>query len=109
MRRKLLAIFISLYLFSGCSLLIKEAVLDARNDISHKDYKSALSSIDEVESDLPKLTKSQRAEALLLKALALHGLERHEEATEVLNTLVADYSDCDFSAQAKILLAKWNK
>ncbi len=107
MRLKLIVVFIVVCLSGGCGLLTKEAVLDARDDIENKEYRDALVSLEEIESDLPDLTSNQRAEVYFLKARALYRLDRFEEANNALQIIVSQHADNDFSAQAKVLLEKW--
>ncbi len=109
MKRRLLAALLIIFIFAGCGLLIKEAVLDAREDIADKNYKDAIASLESVEKDMSGLTNNQKAEIYLLKALAFRGADRFEEAYAALEIVKNKYSDCDFSAQAEVLLKKWQE
>ncbi|MCP3923058.1 MAG: tetratricopeptide repeat protein [Desulfobacterales bacterium] len=106
--KKIFTILLILLLLSGCSLLTKENVLDAREEIADKDYKDAVKSLESVESDINDMTPDQKGEFYILKARALFALERYEEAIFCLNKVIKLNPDSLFEVQAKVLLKKWS-
>ncbi len=106
--KKIFTILLILLLLSGCSLLTKENILDARDEIADADYKDAIKSLESVESDIKDMTPDQKGEFYILKARALHELERDEEAIFCLKKVIKLNPDSIFEAQAKVLLTKWN-
>lgn len=107
--KKLLSIIFIIFLVSGCGLLAQENILDAREDLEENQYKEALQSLESVESDIEDMSPDQKGEFFILKARALHGLERYEEAKYCLNSILKQNPDSLFEAQAKALLTKWSK
>lgn len=107
--KKLLSIILVIFLVSGCGLLAQENILDAREDLKDSQFKDALKSLDSVESDVKDMTPDQKGEYYILRARALHGLERYEEAIYCLNTILKQNPDSLFEAQAKALLGKWKQ
>ncbi|MBU3916482.1 hypothetical protein KKA14_13190 [bacterium] len=108
MRSKLIIVLLSVCFLTNCGLLTKEAVMDAHEDVFIRNYKEALNALEDVEPGLSDLTRNQQAEVYLIKAKALYGLDRFEEANKTLTILISNYSDCDFSAQAAALLKIWD-
>jgi tetratricopeptide (TPR) repeat protein len=107
--KRLLSIILVIFLVSGCGLLVQENILDAREDLKDSQFKDALKSLDSVESDVKDMTPDQKGEYYILKARALHGLERYEEAIYCLNAILKHNPDSLFEAQAKALLTRWNE
>ncbi|MBU3916481.1 hypothetical protein KKA14_13185 [bacterium] len=102
-----LAILITVFLLAGCGILSKGALYGARNDIENKEYVSALNNL--TDANFSDLSEEQKEEVSFLRAKALYGLNRTEEALAVLTFMIEKYPDSKFGPQAKGLLKKWSE
>ncbi len=108
MRYKLLILVISAAFLTGCSgMLTSGALHSARGEIDDKEYREALSSL--TDANFSGLSQEQLAEVSFLRAKALFGLMRTDEAEAVLRFIIVQYPDTKYTLQAKALLAKWSK
>ncbi len=108
MQRKWLIITIAIILSAGCSsMLTKGALYGARSDIEDRDYQSALENL--TDANFSDLTPEQKIEVSFLRAQALKGLHRYDEAEAVLNFLIEKYPNSKYVPQARGLLKKWSK
>ncbi len=108
MRYKLLLITILISLLAGCSgMMTKGAIHSARSDITSGDYDDAIIKL--TDANFSGLSEAQIVEVTFLKARALYGLYKEEEAKAVLNFLIINYPDSKYSPQARSLIIKWKK
>ena len=105
---KLLLILILISLLAGCSsMMTKGAIHSARSDITDGDYSDAIEKL--TDANFSGLSDAQNIEVTFLKARALYGQYREEEAKAVLHFLIANYPDSKYSPQARALIIKWGK
>lgn len=108
MKKFIFVLLITIFI-SGCGLINQERVLDARDYIQEKEYRSAIKTLNKVHGDVAKMTKDQKGEYYILRAQALKELERYEEAENALKKVSEVNPGSVFEAQAKALLIKWKR
>ena len=97
------AIFIML--FTGCGVVTKGALHSARSNLEDRDYNEALSDL--TEANFSGLDESQKPEVAFLRANALYGVGRVDEAKAVLNFIIKKYPESKYPPQARSLIKKW--
>lgn len=98
---------ILIMLFTGCGVVTKGALHSARSNLEDRDYNETLSDL--TEANFSGLNEEQKPEVAFLRANALYGLKRGDEAKAILNFIIKKYPNSKYPPQARSLMKKWER
>lgn len=112
----LLLIFITLSLLvTSCAKSSRDiAIIDAKDEIASEDYSDALvyltlaNRIDTRKESTEEI-REEKAEYFFLRAHALYGLLRFDEADAIIDQISKTYPETSIAPQARALKKKWHR
>lgn len=107
MKKTIIFLAMITMLITGCGAITDGALHSARENLEDKDYDDAM--IDLTEAYFSGIDKEARPEVAFLRANALYGLGRGEEAKAILQFIIVKYPKSNYPPQARSLLKKWKR
>ncbi|MCP3923057.1 MAG: hypothetical protein GY714_10770 [Desulfobacterales bacterium] len=107
MRKPFAILAIATMFLSGCGMITKGALHSARGNLEDRDYNDTLYNL--TEANFSGIKAEQKPEVAFLRANALYGLDRVDEAEAILNFINTKYPESKYAPHARSLIKKWSK
>lgn len=99
---KIVLMLSMIFLLSGCSNIVKRgAIVEAQNSLNSNNYKGAIEYIDIAESWGDPLSSAKAAKLHYLRAQALEGMGRRQEAISMYSYVIQQYSSSAYARPSR--------